>query len=93
MVHIATLLAAKEHYDIYVLPGGSGVRKIFQKVPYEGVVGIACTDELRLASKILEQYHIPAQGIPLTKNGCSSTRYNVETLQEYLEKSRKKEQN
>ena len=84
MVHQATLLAAKENYDIYVLPGGSGVRKIFQKTHYDGVVGIACTDELKLAISILDQYRLPAQMIPLTKNGCSATQFNMETLKEYM---------
>jgi len=88
LVHLATLLAEKEHYDIYVLPGGSGVRKIFQKTLYNGVVGVACTDELRLATQLLEQYHIPAQVIPLTKNGCSGTQFNLETLRELMEKNK-----
>jgi len=87
LVHQATLLAEKEQYDIFVLPGGSGIRKIFQKKTYDGVIGVACTDELRLASKILEVYHIPAQAIPLTKNGCSSTQFNMKSLQECMERN------
>jgi hypothetical protein len=84
-VHQATLLSQKRSYDIYVLPGASCVRKIFQKHRYEGVVGVACTDELKLASTILEQHEIPAQGIPLIKNGCSETRFNFESLEKILE--------
>jgi hypothetical protein len=84
-VHQATLLAQKRSYDIYVLPGASCVRKIFQKQIYDGVVGVACTDELKLASTILEQHQIPAQGIPLIKNGCSETRFNFESLEKILE--------
>ncbi len=84
LVHQATILAAQRKYDIYVLPGASCVRKIFQKHHYEGVVGVACTDELKLASTILEQHSIHAQGIPLIKNGCSETRFNYETLDHIL---------
>ena len=84
LVHQATVLSAQRNYDIYVLPGASCVRKIFQKKHYEGVVGVACTDELKLASNILEQHNIYAQGIPLIKNGCSETRFNFEILEQIL---------
>jgi len=90
LVHQATFLSAQRNYDIYVLPGASCVRKIFQKKHYEGVVGIACTDELKLASSILEQHNIHAQGIPLIKNGCSETRFNFETLEQILTYNEKK---
>ncbi|MFH1102130.1 MAG: DUF116 domain-containing protein [Methanobacteriota archaeon] len=79
-VHQATLLAQKNQYDIFILPGGSGVRKIFQKNGYEGVIGVACTDELQMILKIVDQFHIAAQTIPLTKNGCSNTDFDIETL-------------
>jgi hypothetical protein len=84
LVHQATILSVQQNYDIYVLPGASCVRKIFQKKHYEGVVGVACTDELKLASTILEKHNIHAQGIPLIKNGCSETRFNFETLEQIL---------
>ena len=83
-VHKATLLAKKENYDVYVLPGGSCVKKIFQKNSYEGVVGVACTEEIGLATKILEQFNIATQNIPLIKNGCSGTRFNFETLERMI---------
>lgn len=83
-VHKATLLANKENYDVYVLPGGSCVKKIFQKNSYEGVIGVACTEEIALAIKILEQYNIAIQNIPLIKNGCSETRFNFETLRRLI---------
>jgi hypothetical protein len=92
-VNIATQLAKKEHYDVYVLPGGSCVRKILKRHTYDGVVGVACTDELKLAAEILKQWNMPAQGIPLIKNGCSRTRFNMETLRIIIEagnKSQKK---
>ncbi len=84
LVHQATVLSVQRNYDIYVLPGASCVRKIFQKKHYEGIVGVACTDELKLASTILEQHNIHAQAIPLIKNGCSETRFDFETLEQIL---------
>ena len=84
LVNQATTLAKKEQYDVYVLPGGSCIRKIIQKNGYKGIVGIACTDELKVGTKILEEFSIPVQCIPLTKNGCSGTRFNFETLKEII---------
>ncbi len=84
LVYKATQLAHEREYDVYVLPGASGVRKIFNQVSYDGVVGVACTEEIKLAMDILEKNNIPAQGIPLIKNGCSETQFNYETLSNVL---------
>jgi len=83
-VHKATLLAEKQGYDVYVLPGSSCVKKIFQKRKYDGIVGVACTEEINLANKTLEKLNIASQNIPLIKNGCSATRFNFETLKRVL---------
>ncbi len=85
LVHQATLLATKHGYDVYVLPGGSCVKKIFRNNHYDGVIGVACTDELKLGFKILDQHRdVTAQGVPLVKNGCSNTRFNLEMLRQQL---------
>ena len=83
-VHKATLLAKKQNYDVYVLPGSSCIKKIFQKNTYDGVVGVACTEEIGLAAKILERTNIASQNIPLIKNGCAATQFNFVTLQKIL---------
>jgi hypothetical protein len=84
MINQATKLAKKENYDVYVLSGASVIRNIFQKNAYEGVVGVACTEELKLAAKLLEHYNISGQAIPLMKNGCSGTRFCFETLKRII---------
>ncbi len=86
IINQATKLAKKENYDMYILPGASCVRKIIQKNAYEGIVGVACTDELKLAMNMLEQFGISSQGIPLLKNGCSDTRFNFDTLQKTIKR-------
>jgi hypothetical protein len=83
-VNEATKLAKKVNYDVYVLPGSSCVKKIFQKNSYSGIIGVACTEEIGLASKILERFNIAAQNIPLIKNGCSGTQFNFETLKKVI---------
>ena len=92
IINQATKLAEKEDYDVYILPGASCLRKIFENNYYEGLIGIACTDELKLAREKLNNLKIPAQGIPLIKNGCSETRFNFETLQRIIVETRPKRQ-
>lgn len=88
-VHKATHLAKKEKIDVFVLPGSSCVKKIFQKNSYDGVIGVACTEEIGLSTNILEQLNIAVQNIPLIKNGCSATRFNFETLETLMQEKKK----
>jgi len=83
-VHKATLLAKKQKCDVYVVPGSSCVKKIFRKKKYMGVIGVACTEEIGLATKILERANIASQNIPLIKNGCAATQFNFETLKRII---------
>jgi hypothetical protein len=80
-VNKATVLAKKKGYDIFILPGGSCVRKLLATNKYDGVVGVACCEEIKLAAKLLELNKIPFQAVPLIKNGCSGTKFRMETLE------------
>jgi hypothetical protein len=84
LVNKATRLAEKKGYDVYVLPGGSGIRKVLRGKKYDGVVGVACTEEIKLGVKLLDNLGIPAQSVPLMKNGCSATKFNLGTLEKTL---------
>ena len=80
LVNKATKMGKKRGYDVFIVPGGSGIRKIINKHSYEGVVGVACTEELKLGLRIIKHYNIPGQAVPLIKNGCSGTKFSMETL-------------
>jgi len=80
LVNEATSLALKKGYDVYVVPGGSCVPKILKTKGYEGVVGVACGEEVRMSGEVLGSMDVVAQGIPLIKNGCANTAFNIETL-------------
>lgn len=80
LVNKADCLAKKKGYDVYVLPGGSCVPKILKAVKYEGIVGVACGEEIRISEAILGDSDVAAQAIPLLKNGCANTIFNLETL-------------
>ncbi|MCS7096089.1 MAG: DUF116 domain-containing protein [Candidatus Bathyarchaeota archaeon] len=87
LINKATSLAKNAGYDVYILPGGSCISKILKLKRYDGIVGVACGEELRVAEKILENMNIAGQAVPLLKNGCSNTFFNIETLQRILEKN------
>jgi hypothetical protein len=80
LVNKADCLAKKKGYDVYVLPGGSCVSKILKSTKYEGVVGVACGEEIKISKAILDGSDVAAQAIPLIKNGCANTVFNLETL-------------
>jgi len=80
LINKATFIAEKRGYDVYILPGGSCVSKILKLKRYEGVIGVACGEELRLAGEVLSQLNIAGQAVPLLKNGCANTFFNIETL-------------
>src|SRR3990170_5589726 len=80
LVNKADSLARKKEYDVYILPGGSCVSKILKTASYEGVVGVACGEEIKISGEILGGTDVAGGGIPLVKNGCANTIFNIETL-------------
>ena len=83
-VNKAEILGRKSGYDVYVLAGGSCIPKILRSGKYEGVVGVACGDEIKLLGPLLKSLNISYQAVPLIKNGCSNTLFNLETLEKAL---------
>ena len=84
LVNKADEIAKKKGYDVYVLPGSSCVSKILKASKYEGVVGVACGEELKIAGSILDQSNMAAQAVPLLKNGCANTVFNLATMTKTL---------
>jgi hypothetical protein len=84
LVNQVDKIAKEKNYDIFVLPGGSCIPKIFSNANYEGVVGVACGDEAKMLRPLLSNMNIAVQAIPLIKNGCANTTFNMETLMKIL---------
>jgi len=80
LVNKADSIAKKKGYDVYVLPGSSCVSKILKAAKYEGIVGVACGEEIKLSGGAVNGSHVAGQAIPLIKNGCANTVFNLETL-------------
>lgn len=54
LINKAVSFAEKKDYDVYILPGSSCISKILKAKKYEGVVGVACGEEIRLGGEILK---------------------------------------
>jgi hypothetical protein len=79
-INRAVSFAEKRGYDVYILPGSSCVPKILKTKHYEGVVGVACGEEIRMSGEVLKGMGVAGQAVPLIKNGCANTVFNIETL-------------
>jgi hypothetical protein len=84
LVNQSEKLAKEKGYDVYVLPGGSCIPKILKNKKYEGVVGVACGEEIKTLTPLLNSMDVAAQAIPLIKNGCANTAFNMESLVKVL---------
>lgn len=80
LINQVVSLVEKKGYDVYVVPGGSCVPKILKAKHYEGIVGVSCGEEIKLGGKAINHLGIPGQAVPLVKNGCANTSFNIQTL-------------
>lgn len=80
LINQATTFAQRKGYDVYILPGGSCIPKILKDTHYEGAVGVACGEEVKISGDFLKDIGIAGQSVPLIKNGCANTVFNLETL-------------
>lgn len=83
-VNRANSIAKEKGYDVYILPGGSCVPKILKAHKYEGIVGVACGEEVMMSMDLLSSMQVTGQSVPLLKNGCANTVFNMETLTKIL---------
>jgi len=83
-VNRAERIAREKGYDVYVLSGGSCMPNILKQKKYEGVVGVACGPEVIMAGEKLSGMGMAWQSVPLLKNGCANTFFNMETLMKTL---------
>lgn len=80
VVNKAEGIAKEKGYDVYILPGGSCVPKILNSKKYDGIVGVACGEEAKMSVDLLKSMKVASQAVPLLKNGCAGTVFNIDTL-------------
>jgi len=84
IVNQADTIAKEKNYDVFILSGGSCIPKILNSAKYEGAIGVACGEEVKMLRPLLNNMDIAAQAIPLLKNGCANTVFSIETLTKTL---------
>lgn len=70
-------------YRVYIVPGGSFVKRIAKKDRPTGALGVACGYELNYSMMELSTL-CPVQGVPLLKDGCYCTRVDEELVLEKI---------
>ncbi|WP_321418501.1 DUF116 domain-containing protein [uncultured Methanomethylovorans sp.] len=85
---IGTICEAADKYGfkVFVIPGGSFVKKILKAHRPESCIGVACYPELSESMQGVAAY-MPVQGICLLKDGCFNTEANVEEIIRKMEES------
>lgn len=68
-------------YRVFVVGGGSIVRKKIASEKPSAVVGIACFDELKSAAESID---VPYQVVLLDTDGCENTDFNLEAAKAVL---------
>jgi len=69
---------------VFILPGGSIVKKILTKEKPSACLGVACLKELMLGSFICEKFGVAGQGIALLRDGCVNTIVDWKTLNDHM---------
>ena len=83
-INRAERVAKAKGYDVYVVPGGSCIPKILKTHNYEGIVGVACGEEVKMSAELLNEMSVAGQSVPLLKNGCSNTMFSIDALKKTL---------
>ncbi len=68
----------------YIVPGSSMAKKLLKQKDYEAVVAVACHSELVEGFEAAHVFDVPAQGIPLSKEGCVDTEVDLDRIEEKL---------
>ena len=78
----------KKDYKVYIVPGGSRVKKILKQYPkINKIIGIACKDEIKLAlnyTKKLKENKTTIKAIKLSSDGCKNTEVSIKEILQAL---------
>ncbi|MGB3908787.1 MAG: DUF116 domain-containing protein [Methanomethylovorans sp.] len=85
---IGTIYKAADEYGfrVFVIPGGSFVKKILRLYKPQSCIGVACYPELSESMQGAAAY-MPVQGVCLLKDGCFNTEADVEEIIRKMEET------
>jgi hypothetical protein len=64
-------------YKVYILKGGSAIRKIIESEKPKAIVGVACPLEAEMALTRIIPKEMPYQAVLLSTNGCEDTLVDI----------------
>jgi hypothetical protein len=70
--------------QIYIVPGGSMVKKILEKNKPKAVVGVSCFHEAIMAFEMVKFVNVIPQAVLLLRDGCKDTQINLPLIEEKL---------
>jgi hypothetical protein len=76
--------ADKYNFQVYIIPGGSFVKKIIKNHRPKSCIGVACYPELAESMQGASPFMV-VQGISLTRDGCFDTRVDVSEIIDKME--------
>jgi len=81
----AIKIAEKLGYtQIYMVPGGSMVKKVLEKNKPRAAIGVSCFHEAIMAFELTKHIKIIPQAVLLLKDGCTDTMIDLPLLEEKL---------
>ena len=69
---------------IFIVPGGSMMKKLILKYKPKAVVGVSCFHEAILGFEEMKQSSVIPQAVLLLNDGCKDTTINLHLLKEKL---------
>jgi hypothetical protein len=81
---IVKIAKKKGYSQIYIVPGGSMVKKILDKNKPKAAIGVSCFHEAVMAFELTKQLNVIPQVVLLLKDGCKDTMVNIPLIEEKL---------
>jgi geranylgeranyl pyrophosphate synthase len=83
-IHDIQTEAAALGYQVLVAEGTPAVVRLLAERPIQAILGVACLDSLDKCFQMVAGLDLPYAGLPLLKNGCVDTTFEVGLLREMM---------
>lgn len=87
VIHEVQAEAAALGYQVLVAEGTPAVVRLLATRPIEAILGVACLDSLDKCFEMVAKLDLPYAGVPLLKNGCVETTFEVDLLRQVMQAS------
>ncbi len=71
-------------YNVYVIPGGSFIKRLVKERRPKAILGVGCHTEIKEGLALTSALGLPAQGVPLVEDGCVDTSVNWDKVRKVM---------